>query len=60
MDRSAVPAHKWRVFFHEMVHAALDDAGLSNLLSADAVESICDAIATARLQELRGQLGLDP
>ena len=46
------------LFYHEWMHAVLDDAGLSNILTKAVGESICDAAATARLQELRGLLGI--
>lgn len=58
LERGALPQHRWRVLFHELTHAALDDAGVGHLLSAEATEAICDAMATARLQEMRGMLGL--
>ena len=56
LDRTARVEHKWRILFHELTHAALDDAGISNLLSKEAVESLCDAMANSRLQEMRAQL----
>jgi hypothetical protein len=58
IERGATAEHKWRVFFHEWAHAALDDAGVSNLFSLDGNETLCDAIASARVQEMRGTLGL--
>ncbi len=58
IEKGAPPQLRWKVLFHELTHAALDDAGVSNLLSFDGVESLCDAMATARLQEMRGQLGM--
>lgn len=58
IDKTAKPEHQWRVLFHELAHAALHDAGLDNILEAAAQETICDALATARIQEMRGELGL--
>jgi Zn-dependent peptidase ImmA (M78 family) len=58
LDRNAPSEMKWRTFYHELAHAALDDAGISNLFSADGNETLCDAMASARMQELRGHLKL--
>ena len=58
LDKSALPAHQWRTLYHELGHAALDDAGCSNLFTEAAVEMLVEAFATARMQELRGQLGI--
>lgn len=58
IDGTAKREHQWRVLFHELTHAALHDSGIENLLEAKAVEAICDAISTARYQEMRGNLGL--
>jgi Zn-dependent peptidase ImmA (M78 family) len=52
IDRAAPKAHQWRILYHELTHAALHDAGLSHLLTDDAEESLCDAMATARMAEL--------
>lgn len=46
--------HMWATLYHELVHAALDDSGLSNLLTEPQQEGICDAIATARVRERFG------
>lgn len=54
IERGARREHQWAVLFHELVHAAVDDAGLCHLLSEDAQETLCDAVATARMAELRG------
>ncbi len=56
LDRSASPQHQLRTLFHELTHAALDDAGVAYLLSEEGAETICEAIATARMRELRGTL----
>lgn len=48
--------YKWQIFFHEMMHATLDDSGLGNLLPSESQEALCDAVATARLAEMVGSL----
>lgn len=58
IDRTARMEHQWRVLFHELTHAALSDAGIENLLDGQGVEAICDAVATSRIQEMRGDLGI--
>ena len=52
--KTAPPEHQWRVLFHELTHAALDDAGAANLMTAELEETICDAISTARFRERFG------
>lgn len=47
-------AFQWSCLYHEMVHAALYDSGLTNLMSDENEESIADAISTARCAEIRG------
>lgn len=56
IERGANPAHRWKTYWHEWMHSAIDDAGLCHLLSAEAQETLADAVATARMAELRGQL----
>ncbi len=56
LDRSASREHQTRTYFHELVHAALDDAGIAYLLSEEGAETICEAVASARMRELRGRL----
>ena len=58
IDATATVEHQWFVLFHELTHAALHDSGLENLMDDKAVEAVCDAMATARMQEFRGQLGV--
>jgi len=58
LDRTAKIEHQWRVLFHELAHAAISDAGIENLFDVQGVEVLCDAFATARIQEMRGELGL--
>ena len=45
---------QWRVYYHELAHATLSDSGLENVLLADAVEMLCDAVASARMVERLG------
>jgi hypothetical protein len=45
----------WWVFFHERSHMELEDGGVKNLPEPDE-EAICDAMANARLAELRLRL----
>jgi hypothetical protein len=54
VERNAYPRHMWVTLYHEMVHVALDDAGLSNMLTEAQQEGIADAIATARVRERFG------
>lgn len=58
IERGAPIAHRWRTLYHELAHATLDDSGLANLFTHDGNEALCDAIANARIQEMRGTLGL--
>ena len=54
LDARVHPRHQWRVFFHELMHATLADAGLENLFPEPTVEALCDAVATARMREKFG------
>jgi hypothetical protein len=54
LDKTATKPHLWRVFFHELTHVALDDAGLSNGMDDRLVEATCDAMASARMREKFG------
>lgn len=56
IDSTAPPLHQLKVYYHEATHVALSDAGLDDLLDARLVESLSNAIGTARLVELQGQL----
>ena len=58
IDKAATPEHRWRVLFHELTHAALNDAGIENMTNEAALEAFCDAIATAAIQAMRGELGM--
>lgn len=48
------PLHRWKVYFHELVHAALMDAGLDNGLPDALHETLADAISTSRVREAFG------
>lgn len=50
VDRS----FQWSVLQHELVHAALFDAGVTNLLPPEQEECLADALSTARCAEMRG------
>ena len=54
IDGGASLQHQWKTLFHEMAHAALDDAGACHLFTEKQQETICDAIATARMRERFG------
>lgn len=56
LERGASLEHRHRVLFHELTHAAIDDAGLCHLLTAEAQETLCDCISSARMAELRASL----
>ena len=58
IEQGSKPAHRWRVLFHEWTHAVLDDSGVANQLSEAGNETLCDAMATARIIEMRDQLGI--
>lgn len=45
---------QWNVLQHELVHAALFDSGVTNLLPPEQEECLCDALASARIAEMRG------
>lgn len=52
------PDFIWSVFYHEMIHAALTDSGLSNMFIGNSEEQVCDALASARMREMRSGLRL--
>jgi hypothetical protein len=56
IDTTAATAHQLRVFYHEATHVALSDAGLEDVIPPAMQEAICNAVATARMAELRGTL----
>ena len=47
---------QWSTFYHEQMHALLDDSGVANLLSGEMKEAICDAYGTARVIEQTAKL----
>lgn len=49
IDSLAPAAHQRRVLEHELVHAALDDAGLAELLEPAMQEALAQAISAQRL-----------
>jgi Zn-dependent peptidase ImmA (M78 family) len=51
---TAVKRHQWRTLFHELTHAALDDAGISQGMTDAMQETLCEALATARMREKFG------
>lgn len=54
IDKRLARNHQWSTLFHELMHATLDDSGLSNLLTEPQQEALCDASATARMRERFG------
>jgi hypothetical protein len=46
LDQSNGVANMWTTFWHEIIHVALYDSGVSNGLQHDAEEAICDAVGT--------------
>jgi Zn-dependent peptidase ImmA (M78 family) len=51
---TATRRHQWRTLFHELTHAALDDSGISQGMPDVMQETICEALATARMREKFG------
>lgn len=45
---------QWRVLYHELMHVALSDSGLENVLPEKGVEALCDAVSSARIVERLG------
>ena len=54
IERHTSRDHMWATLYHELIHAALDDSGLSNMLTEPQQEALCDALATARIRERFG------
>jgi Zn-dependent peptidase ImmA (M78 family) len=44
---------QWYTLYHEMVHVALSDSGVAQVLDERQTEAVCDALALARLEELK-------
>lgn len=58
IEKGVPRQHQFRTLYHELAHATLDDAGIGYLLTNEGTEAICEAFASSRMQELRGQLGI--
>ena len=58
LARGAKPGHRWKTFVHELVHAAVSDTGLHDLLSHDGEEALCNGIAGAAMALLTDLLDL--
>lgn len=56
LARGARIETKWRILFHELTHAALDDSGISRVMTADVEEAICEAMSSARMAQMRADL----
>lgn len=54
IDTTAPASHQWKVLYHEIAHAWLNDSGLENGLSHELVEALCDCIGAARYRERFG------
>lgn len=60
------PALRWHTLIHEWAHAWLLDSGVGNVLrgtGADheqAVEMVCDSLATAMVRSMVRAMGMDP
>ena len=54
IDTTAKPAHRWLTYYHELTHVALTDSGLDDALHRNVVETLCNAMATARMRERFG------
>jgi Zn-dependent peptidase ImmA (M78 family) len=51
---SGAKRHQWRTLYHELCHAALDDSGISQGMTEAMQETLCEALATARMRERFG------
>jgi Zn-dependent peptidase ImmA (M78 family) len=54
IDSKAPRRHQWWTLYHELVHVALNDAGLDEMMTGEAQEALCNAIAAARVRERFG------
>jgi len=54
IDKTATDHQRWKTYFHEHTHVALADSGLDEMIPAEQVEAICDAVSTARMREKFG------
>jgi len=55
--RGSPPQHRWKVFYHEWMHACLHDSGIEEQLSDEGNEAMCQAYAAARMAEMLAQMG---
>jgi Zn-dependent peptidase ImmA (M78 family) len=53
IERGAPREYQLHTLYHEWAHAVLHDSGLEELLSEAGQEALCQALATARMAELR-------
>lgn len=51
---TAPKRHQWRTLYHELCHAALDDAGISQGMTDAMQETLCECMASARMRERFG------
>lgn len=54
IEAKATREFQWHILGHELCHAALFDSGLLNTISDAGQEALCDALGSARIQEMRG------
>jgi Zn-dependent peptidase ImmA (M78 family) len=54
IQESLSPRNRWATLYHEFTHVALHDSGFANMLTDNQIETLCDAIATARMRERFG------
>ena len=54
VDTRAPLAHQWRVFYHELAHAAMADSGADELFTETMIELLCETFANARMRERFG------
>jgi hypothetical protein len=54
VDSALVGEQLERVFYHELIHSALDDTGLHALMTEAVTEAMCDGIGTAMLRFRKG------
>ena len=51
LDAENTAVETEQTFYHELMHAALDDSGQWNLLTKEGAEALCDLVAMARMRE---------
>lgn len=54
LDSTVSDEFRWKVFYHELTHAFIIDAGVANLITNEMHEALCDLFATARYVERFG------